>query len=102
MVRLWWLWWPQPARPPPQRWHQAAEHKVNRGCGQPAATHGPPQRQQQLEKVASWWHGDVCDEGVGGGFEVTVVVWGEYGSGGDRGVKMVTGLMCGGCDEVGR
>ncbi|GKF37849.1 hypothetical protein Tco_0114607 [Tanacetum coccineum] len=24
MVRLWWLWWPQPARPPPQRWHQAA------------------------------------------------------------------------------
>ncbi|GJU44528.1 nucleotide-binding alpha-beta plait domain-containing protein [Tanacetum coccineum] len=35
----------------------------------------------------------VCDEGVGGGFEVTVVVWGEYGSGGDRGVKMVTGLI---------
>ncbi|GJW93021.1 hypothetical protein Tco_0172693 [Tanacetum coccineum] len=26
MVRLWWLWWPQPARPPPQRWRQAAEH----------------------------------------------------------------------------
>ncbi|GJT23286.1 hypothetical protein Tco_0893223 [Tanacetum coccineum] len=26
MVRLWWLWWPQPAWPPPQRWHQAAEH----------------------------------------------------------------------------
>ncbi|GJV71131.1 hypothetical protein Tco_1491126, partial [Tanacetum coccineum] len=23
MVRL---WWPQPARPPPQRWRQAAEH----------------------------------------------------------------------------
>ncbi|GJS92498.1 hypothetical protein Tco_0799466 [Tanacetum coccineum] len=27
MVRLWWLWWPQPARPPPQRWRQAAEHR---------------------------------------------------------------------------
>ncbi|GJU58858.1 putative ribonuclease H-like domain-containing protein [Tanacetum coccineum] len=26
MVRLWWLWWPQQARPPPQRWRQAAEH----------------------------------------------------------------------------
>ncbi|GJZ49168.1 hypothetical protein Tco_0603358 [Tanacetum coccineum] len=24
MVRL---WWPQPARPPPQRWRQAAEHR---------------------------------------------------------------------------
>ncbi|GKC60408.1 hypothetical protein Tco_1088006 [Tanacetum coccineum] len=21
------LWWPQPARPPPQRWRQAAEHR---------------------------------------------------------------------------
>ncbi|GJW56588.1 hypothetical protein Tco_0103319 [Tanacetum coccineum] len=26
MVRLWWLWWPQLTRPPPQRWRQAAEH----------------------------------------------------------------------------
>ncbi|GJR69240.1 putative reverse transcriptase domain-containing protein [Tanacetum coccineum] len=23
MARLWWLWWPQPARPPPQRWRHA-------------------------------------------------------------------------------
>nr|GEY92843.1 hypothetical protein [Tanacetum cinerariifolium] len=26
MVRLWWLLWPQPARSPPQRWRQTAEH----------------------------------------------------------------------------
>ncbi|GKC19227.1 hypothetical protein Tco_1021377 [Tanacetum coccineum] len=26
MARLWWLWWPQPARPPPQRWRHAGEH----------------------------------------------------------------------------
>nr|GEZ17068.1 hypothetical protein [Tanacetum cinerariifolium] len=26
MVRLWWLLWPQPARSPPQRWRQMAEH----------------------------------------------------------------------------
>nr|GEZ26509.1 hypothetical protein [Tanacetum cinerariifolium] len=27
MVRLWWLLWPQPARSPPQRWRQTAEHR---------------------------------------------------------------------------
>ncbi|GJX34152.1 hypothetical protein Tco_0245709 [Tanacetum coccineum] len=26
MARLWWLWWLQPARPPPQRWRHAGEH----------------------------------------------------------------------------
>ncbi|GJR63156.1 hypothetical protein Tco_1505318 [Tanacetum coccineum] len=36
MVRLWWLWWPQPARPPPQRWRQAAEHReTSRGVMPP-------------------------------------------------------------------
>ncbi|GJV60767.1 hypothetical protein Tco_1466867 [Tanacetum coccineum] len=41
MVRLWWLWWPQPARPPPQRWHQAAEHSEAppRGCAATAPHH---------------------------------------------------------------
>ncbi|GKD70827.1 hypothetical protein Tco_1324917 [Tanacetum coccineum] len=38
MVRL---WWPQPARPPPQRWHQAAEHSEAppRGCAATARHH---------------------------------------------------------------
>ncbi|GJU82112.1 hypothetical protein Tco_1284477 [Tanacetum coccineum] len=36
MVRLWWLWWPQPARPPPQRWRQAAERsEAPRGVAPP-------------------------------------------------------------------
>ncbi|GJS34627.1 hypothetical protein Tco_0533009 [Tanacetum coccineum] len=41
MVRLWWLWWPQPARPPPQRWRQAAEHSEAppRGCAATARHH---------------------------------------------------------------
>ncbi|GJW08391.1 hypothetical protein Tco_1570814 [Tanacetum coccineum] len=38
MVRL---WWPQSARPPPQRWHQAAEHSEapSRGCAATARHH---------------------------------------------------------------
>ncbi|GKD16316.1 hypothetical protein Tco_1205474 [Tanacetum coccineum] len=41
MVRLWWLWWPQPARPPPQWWRQAAEHSEAppRGCTATARHH---------------------------------------------------------------
>ncbi|GJX64700.1 hypothetical protein Tco_0299043 [Tanacetum coccineum] len=40
MVRL---WWPQPARPPPQRWRQAAEHSEAppRGCAATARHHMP-------------------------------------------------------------
>ncbi|GJT92580.1 hypothetical protein Tco_0516226 [Tanacetum coccineum] len=43
MVRLWWLWWPQPARPPPQRWRQAADalekhHPVGVAPPQPDTT----------------------------------------------------------------
>ncbi|GJY36839.1 hypothetical protein Tco_0422217 [Tanacetum coccineum] len=38
MVRL---WWPQPARPPPQRWRQAGEHSEAppRGCAATARHH---------------------------------------------------------------
>ncbi|GJU25261.1 hypothetical protein Tco_1163882 [Tanacetum coccineum] len=62
------------------------------------------------EVVLRWWCMRRCGRSDGGDgvvvvgrwFRWTVVVWGEYGSGGDRGVKMVTRLMCGGCDEVER
>nr|GFA10890.1 hypothetical protein [Tanacetum cinerariifolium] len=38
MVRLWWLLWPQPARSPPQRWRQTAEHsEAPLGVGPPQA-----------------------------------------------------------------
>ncbi|GJV85798.1 hypothetical protein Tco_1525696 [Tanacetum coccineum] len=60
MVRLWWLWWPQPARPPPQRWRQAAEHRETPrgvmppqpdttwcGCGGCTVVRPPPR----------WWFG---------------------------------------------
>ncbi|GJX48116.1 hypothetical protein Tco_0273306 [Tanacetum coccineum] len=59
MVRLWWLWWPQPARPPPQRWRQAAEHREAprggciAGCGGRSATHGRATAAAAAGKVAA-------------------------------------------------
>ncbi|GKC27424.1 hypothetical protein Tco_1034718 [Tanacetum coccineum] len=118
MVRLWWLWWPQPARPPPQRWHQAAEHSEAppRGCAATARHHMGRATMERDIEVVVWWQRLLCpvdgvcwkrcrgcwrrrwccmsSVGVSGGVE-------SMGSGGDRSVKIVTGLMCGGCDEVG-
>ncbi|GJY52509.1 hypothetical protein Tco_0443356 [Tanacetum coccineum] len=55
MVRLWWLWWPQPARPPPQRWRQAAEHSEAppRGCAATARHHMPATAAAAAGKAAA-------------------------------------------------
>ncbi|GJU66319.1 hypothetical protein Tco_1252578 [Tanacetum coccineum] len=69
MVRL---WWPQPARPPPQRWRQAAEHReAPRGVT-------PPQ-----PDTTWWWRdsggGSVVEKGKGvvavGGCEMVAEEW---------------------------
>ncbi|GJQ95766.1 hypothetical protein Tco_0006905 [Tanacetum coccineum] len=64
MVRL---WWPQPARPPPQRWRQAAEHReAPRGVTPPQPdtnTHGG------FSGAVPWWRdsggGSVVEKGKG-------------------------------------
>ncbi|GKC24545.1 hypothetical protein Tco_1026695 [Tanacetum coccineum] len=54
MVRLWWLWWPQSARPPPQRWRQATEHSEAppRGYATTARHHMPATAAATAGKVA--------------------------------------------------
>ncbi|GKA70149.1 hypothetical protein Tco_0776213 [Tanacetum coccineum] len=69
MVRLWWLWWPQPARPPPQRWRQAAEHReAPRGVTPPQ-----PDTTWQDPEVLRGFRG--VSPAVGGSVMVGVVEW---------------------------
>ncbi|GKC15980.1 hypothetical protein Tco_1012762 [Tanacetum coccineum] len=53
MARLWWLWWPQPARPPPQRWRHAGEH-----------SEAPP-RVAPPQPDTTWWWRDSGGKGEG-------------------------------------
>ncbi|GJU89224.1 hypothetical protein Tco_1301647 [Tanacetum coccineum] len=59
MVRL---WWPQPARPPPQRWRQAGEHSEAPPRGAPhRAVHHMP-RHGRLQR-GDWERGGCSDNG---------------------------------------
>ncbi|GJY35222.1 hypothetical protein Tco_0420600 [Tanacetum coccineum] len=88
MVRL---WWPQPARPPPQRWRQMAEHReAPRGVT-------PPQ-----PDTTWWWHdsggGSVVEKGKGcSGCRMVVRWWQRNGEDGD---VMYNFLGCDCCMSV--
>ncbi|GJY64880.1 hypothetical protein Tco_0466340 [Tanacetum coccineum] len=100
MVRLWWLWWPQPARPPPQRWRQAAEHRETPrgvmppqpdttwcGCGG-CTVSGPPH-------LARCGGGNVWSTRV-----ANLDKDGGYSDDGDEGVLHVVGCCSWWCGDV--
>ncbi|GJR72344.1 hypothetical protein Tco_0084709 [Tanacetum coccineum] len=88
MVRL---WWPQPARPPPQRWRQAAEHReAPRGVTppQPDTTWG---RVSWLSEVVRWWRRNGEDGDVDVGCDVACRSVGEDSDDGGLVVKILAG-----------
>ncbi|GJX82318.1 hypothetical protein Tco_0331799 [Tanacetum coccineum] len=89
MVRL---WWPQQARPPPQRWRQAAEHRETpRGVTPPqpdttwgvslestaaAANPPPPTAHHSGGNGWKWWRrGGMHGDGGVGEMVVVMLTW---------------------------
>ncbi|GJT07819.1 hypothetical protein Tco_0842281 [Tanacetum coccineum] len=119
MVRL---WWPQPARPPPQRWRQAADalekhHPVGVAPPQPDTTWCGCGGCGSVVAVGDGlvaWRGcrRLCRGGGGGTrlVEMESVMVGidemialeEAGERSETAGGMAEARLCGGCDEVGR